>query len=94
MFLFCGYKKVRSPDVVQLQLSDLGDVNACREINSEELKIDAHTRASSYRCIEDTSHIHTHKMIGFLFVWSKSKTSNFPVKAVQALKHILCVQNV
>lgn len=71
MFLLCGYKKVRSPDVVQLQLSDLRDVDACREINSEELKIDAHTRVSSYRCMEDITH--TPKM-GFLFVWSKSKT--------------------
>lgn len=77
MFRLCGYKKVRSPDVVQLQLSDLGDVDVCREINSEELKIDTHTRASSYTCRADLSHIYTHKMRGFFFVCSKSKTSNF-----------------
>lgn len=43
-FLTQGYKKVRSPDVVQLQLSDHGDVDVCGEIKSEELKTDTHTQ--------------------------------------------------
>lgn len=33
-----GYEKIRPPDVVQLQLPDLGDVDVCREINSGELE--------------------------------------------------------
>lgn len=43
-FLAQGYKKVRSPDVVQLQLSDHGDVDVCGEIKSEELKTHTRTR--------------------------------------------------
>lgn len=39
------YKKVRSSDVIQLQLSDLGDVNVRREIDGEELKRNARTEA-------------------------------------------------
>lgn len=37
-FVTPGYKKIGSPDVVQLQLSDLGDVDVGREINGEELE--------------------------------------------------------
>lgn len=46
-FLTQGYKKVRSPDVVQLQLSDHGDVDVCGEIKSEELKTDTHTHTQN-----------------------------------------------
>lgn len=58
-FLTQGYKKVRSPDVVQLQLSDHGDVDVCGEIKSEELK----------------THTHAHKEWGFPLFGSKSETS-------------------
>ncbi len=37
-----GYEKIRSSNVVQLQLSYLGDVNVCREINVGELKEKTH----------------------------------------------------
>lgn len=36
--LLHGYKEIRSSDVVQLQLSNLCDVDVCREIKSGELK--------------------------------------------------------
>lgn len=42
--LSCGYKKIWSPNVIQLQLTDLGDVNVCREIDSGELKGNTHKK--------------------------------------------------
>lgn len=47
------YEKIRSSDVIQLELSDLGDVDVCREIDSGELK-EKHTHSQ----INSNTHSH------------------------------------